>query len=134
MDRTIEPLAMKYVRAKLAVEEAEGLLEIAKLDLMKVLAPGEKYVTKDGETITHTKGSVRSAYVAEKLKKLLTPAIWKSVRIDAVDKKKLDALIDAGIVQRDMIIEGIEETPVRSSLRVTWPSLRTTTRVPTKSK
>lgn len=132
-DKKIEPVAQKYIRAKLMVEEAEQLLDLAKEDLMKLIPHGEKYVTKDGETITHVKPSIRQKYLPDVLKKMLTPRIWRAVRIDAVDVKKLEGFIDAGEVQRDKILEAIEETPVRSSLRVTWPSLKPTT-IPTTSK
>jgi hypothetical protein len=123
-DKKIEPVAQKYIRAKLVLEEAEQAVDLAKEQLMALIPQGSKYVTKDGESIAHINPFVRRTYVAEKLAKLLTPRIWRAVRIDAIDKKKLDAFIAAGEVDITKIADGIEETPVRSSLRVTWPSIR----------
>lgn len=127
-DKKIEPIAQKYIRAKLMVEEAEQLLEATKESLMALIPEGTSYVTKDGESIAHVKSSTRRKYVAEKLSKLLPARIWRAVRIDAIDTKKLAAFIDAGEVDIAKIAEGIEEVPVRSSLRVTWPSVKPTTK------
>lgn len=119
-DRKMETAAQRLVRAMLAVEEAEKALQAEKDAFMVLVPEGQKYVTKDGDSISHVKSSERDKYLPEVLKKLLTPRIWRAVRVDAVDSKKLRAFMDAGEVQRDRIADGIEIVPVRSSLRVTW--------------
>lgn len=122
-DKKIEPIAQKYIRAIIMLEEAQELVDLAKEQVMAVIPEGEKYVTKDGDTITHAKSFTRRKFLPTVLS-MLTPRIRKAVRIDAIDTKKLAAFIDAGEVDITKIAEGIEEIPVRSSLRVTWSSCK----------
>jgi hypothetical protein len=126
-DKKIEPVAMKFVRAKLMVEEANELLELAKTDLSRVLPEGGKYVTKDGDTVTHVKASVRKSWLVEVAKKRFTPRIWKAVRIDAIDTKKLNGFIDAGELDVTKFADCFEEIPVKSSMRVTFAGVKPTT-------
>ena len=126
-DRKIEALAQKYIRARIVAEQAEEALEEAKEQLMAFIPQGSHYVTKDGESIAHVKATVRMTFVAEALAKLLPARIWRAVQVPAVDSEKLRAFIKTGEVDIAKIKEGIQETPVRSSLRVTWPSIKPTT-------
>lgn len=120
----IETAAQKYVRAKLAVEEAKAAEEAARDGLIALLAPGEKYVTKDGEVIAHVAAYKRLTFVPELIKALVTPRIWKAIRVDAIDVDKLKGYLAAGEVTHDSIQDGVKVTEVRSSLRVTWPALK----------
>jgi hypothetical protein len=126
MNIKLENAAQRYVRARLVLEEAEQLLERADLDLKSLLPEGDKYITKDGETVSHVKSSTRKTFIADKLRTLLPARIWKAVRIDAVDSKKLNAYIEAGEVSLDSITEGVQMMPVKSSLRVTFPAIKPT--------
>ena len=120
----IETIAQNYIRAKLAVEEADAALEIAKERLQTVLPEGEQYITKDGEKITHVAGTARCSFDPVRIKELVTPRIWKIVRIDAVDATKLKGLLASGEVSHDSIRDGVKTVQVRSSLRVTWPPMK----------
>lgn len=133
-DRKIEPAAMKYVRAKLMAEEAAELLELAKEDLMKVLPEGTNYVTKDGDTVTHVKSTVRKSWLVDVAKKRFTPRIWKAIRIDAIDTKKLNGFIDAGELDPGKYEDCFEKIPVKSSMRVTWAGVKPTTITPTSKR
>lgn len=132
-DKKIEPIAMRYVRAKLMAEEAADVLELAKEDLMRVIPEGSKYVTKDGDTVSHAKSTVRKSWLVELAKKRFTPRIWKAVRIDAIDTKKLNGFIEAGELDPGKFEDCFETIPVRSSIRVTWAAIHPTA-LPSKSK
>ena len=128
-DRKIEPVAQRVVRAKLMLEEAKEVLALAEDDFKKLVPEGSKYVTKDGDTVTHAKGSVRFMPVVEALQAYLKGPklrIWKAVRIDAIDTKKLNGFIDAGELDRAVLVEAgcFEESAVRSSIRVTFPAVK----------
>jgi len=126
-DKKIEPVAQRYIRAKLMAEEAKEYEDECKEALMKLIPEGSHYVTKDGESIAHVKSSVRKKWLGEELVglcKKLNPRIWRAIRIESVDTKKLEAFIAAGEVDIVKLRDGFEEVPVRSSLRVTWPSLK----------
>ncbi len=130
-DRKIEPIAQRVVRAKLMLEEAKEVLALAEEDFKMVVPEGAKYVTKDGETVTHAKSSRRKAPVVEALQRYLKGPklrIWRAVRIDAIDMKKLNGFIDAGELDLDELIaqECITEVPVSSSIRVTFPAIKPT--------
>lgn len=120
----IETIAQTYIRAKLAVEEAEAALDLAKERLQAVLPEGEQYITKDGEKITHVMGTARFTFDPVRIKALVTPRIWKIIRIDAIDVTKLKGLLASGEVSHDSIRDGVKAVPVRSSLRVTWPAMK----------
>ncbi len=127
-DRRIEPVAQKVVRAKLILEEAKEALALAEDDFKRLVPEGEKYVTKDGETISHAKGCIKFTPVVEALQAYLKGPklrIWKSVRIDAVDTKKLNGFIDAGELDKAVMVEAgcFTEIPVRSSVRVNFPAI-----------
>lgn len=126
-DKKIEPVAMKYVRAKLMMDEAAELLELAKGDLMKVLPEGTNYITKDGDTVTHVKSSTRKSWLVDVAKKRFLPRIWKAVRIDAIDTKKLNGFIDAGELDPGKYEDCFENIPVKSSMRVTFAGAKPTT-------
>lgn len=130
----IETAAQKYVRAKLMLAEAEELVESTRDDLMEILPPGEKYVTKDGETVAHVAGNIRHAFVADKLKSLLPARIWKAVRIDAIDAKKLKAYMEAGEVTLASIRDGVEDVPIKAHLRLNFGAKVPTTKTPTATR
>jgi hypothetical protein len=128
-DPKIEPIAQRVVRARIALDEAQLLADMANEDFKAVIAEGQKYVTKDGETVSHAKGAVRRSPVVETLRGFLTGSrlrIWKSVRVDAVDMKKLLAYVETGELDMlDLVDSGcVEELQCKSSVRVNFPSTR----------
>jgi hypothetical protein len=128
-DRKIEPIAQKVVRAKLILEEAKEQLALAEEDFKKVIPEGEKYVTKDGETISHAKGCIKLSPIVEGVQAYLKGPklrIWKSVRIDAVDNKKLNGFIDAGELDKAVMVEAgcFTQIPVKSSIRINFPAVK----------
>jgi hypothetical protein len=128
-DKKIEPVAQKVVRARLMLDEAQANYEKACDEIKALIPEGARYVTKDGETITHAKGAVRRSPVVEALRGYLKGSrlrIWRAIRIDAVDMKKLNGYIDAGeLGLLDLVDAGcIEETVCKSSVRLNFPSTK----------
>lgn len=130
----IETAAQKYVRAKLLMAEAQELIDQATDDLMAILPPGDKYVTKDGETVAHVASNIRHTFVAEALKSVLPARIWKAVRIDAIDSKKLKAYMEAGEVTLESIRSGVEDVPIKAHLRLNFGAKVPTTKTPTATR
>ena len=102
---------------------------MARADFQKLVPEGEKYVTKDGETVTHAKSSIRYSPVVEALQGVLKGKrlrIWRAVRIDAIDMVKLNGFIDAGELNRKDLVETgcLTETPVKASVRVNFPTTK----------
>lgn len=124
-DKKIEPIAMKYIRAALTLKEAEDALALANSDLRKVLKEGTNYMTKDGDVITVVKSSVRKQWLVDICKKRFAPRIWKAVRIDAIDTKKLGGFIAAGEVDPKAFADCFDTIPVKSSIRVAWAATTT---------
>lgn len=128
-DRKFEALAQEVVRKRIMLDEAEADYKAACEKIAALIPEGQKYVTKDGETITHAKSSVRYSPVVEAIQGFLTGKrlrIWRAVRIDAIDMKKLNGFIDAGELDRAVLVENgcLTETPVKSGIRVNFPSTK----------
>lgn len=129
-DKKIEPIAQRYVRAQLALKEAQELADLAKEALQGVLPEGTNYTTKDGDVVTHVRASQRKSWIVAALQKRLPARIWKAIRVDAIDTKKLGGFIEAGEVDPDQYTDCFDIIPVKASVRVTWAASKPMTNVP----
>lgn len=114
-------VADRYIKAKLAANAAKEELDVVHAELLDVMAQLQlKTITSDEHNCTMTVANgTRRSFIPDVLKAVLPARIWKAVRIDAVDTKKLEGYLQAGEVTEESLGEGMVTTIVAPYIRFT---------------
>ena len=111
----------EYVYLKREMKALEEKLDAAHAALIVTMtALGLKTVASEEHncTVTVVNGT-RKKFIPEVLKSVLPARIWKNVRVDAVDSKKIEGYLAAGELTLESLGDGVALTVVAPSIRFT---------------
>lgn len=118
---------LRYAVAKKVAKKAAESQSKAEADLISAMrAAGQETVSATLDSGANVKGTLVEgetvSYDFDRLKKQLTPAQWKKITVDVVDKTLLEAEVTVGNIDANVVAACSEVKPRKAFVKVSGDS------------